>query len=350
MVSSFNRKITIYDIARLSGSSPSTVSAVLNGTWARRRIGEATVELVRKVAAEQGYTTNLQARGLRQARSGLVGMIIPVHDNRFFSSLSQSFDRLARERGMCPVIASTLRNPREEKRIVETLISYAVDSLIIAGATDADSLGDMCTAANLPHAFVDLPGRNAPSVVTDNFRGASVLSRKILGEMPEGETPARARPYFLGGSVSDYATARRVDGFRATVLETGAALADDQIIQCGYIPRDATAAIAELCDRLGGLPAGLFVNSFTVFEGVMGHFVKLPPQAFESSVIGCFDYDPFAAFLQFPVYMVRQNSDQLVAKAYELLESGVTDPIMVQIEPELVAPRTIHGSLLNETG
>ena len=77
-------KPTIYDVAEQVGASPSTVSAVLNGSWTRRRISETTVENIRKAAAELGYATNLQARGLRQARSGLVGMIIPIHDNRFF--------------------------------------------------------------------------------------------------------------------------------------------------------------------------------------------------------------------------------------------------------------------------
>ena len=81
----------------------------------------------------------MQARGLRKARSGLVGMIIPLHDNRFFTALSQSFEAFARERGLVPVIASSLREPEEERRIVETLIGYAVDFLSIAGATDPDS-------------------------------------------------------------------------------------------------------------------------------------------------------------------------------------------------------------------
>ena len=120
-------KSTIYDVAEQVGASPSTVSAVLNGSWTRRRISETTVENIRKAAAELGYATNLQARGLRQARSGLVGMIIPIHDNRFFSSLSQNFDTLARERGLCPVIASTLRNPSEApKQFGNLIFGFAV--------------------------------------------------------------------------------------------------------------------------------------------------------------------------------------------------------------------------------
>ena len=345
-----NHKTTIYDIARLSGSSPSTVSSVLNGSSGKRRIAESTVLAIQKIATEAGYSTNMQARGLRRARSGLAGMIIPLHDNRFFSSLSQSFDTMARERGLCPVIASTLRNPTEEKRIVETLISYAIDSLFIAGATDADALGRLCTAARLPHIFIDLPGKNAPSVVTNNFHGAELLSRKIFNEMPAVDDRARAKPYFFGGSAADYATAERIRAFKSVAKAAGVKIAEDQIIQCGYAPRGATSAIEALCGRLGGLPAGLFVNSLTAFEGVMSYFVTLPPKQFADSIIGCFDYDPLAAFLQFPLYMVRQNSNQMIAKAYELLEAGSAAPLLTQIEPDLVEPRTIHAGPPSELG
>ncbi len=345
-----NRKTTIYDIAQRSGASPSTVSAVLNGTWSKRRISSKTVEHIAKIAKECGYAINMQARGLRQARSGLVGMIVPTHDNRFFSSLGQSFDTLARERSLCPVIASTLRSPKEEKRIVETLISYAIDVLFIAGATDPEQLGTICAAANLKHIYIDLPGKDAPSIVTDNFKGAQVLTRKILAEKPRHTLGQRAQPYFVGGSIHDHATARRIDAFRQTVSETGATVDDDHIIQCGYAPRQAAEAISQLCHRIGGLPTCLFVNSLTVFEGVMSYFATLPATAFSESAIGCFDYDPFAAFLHFPVYMVRQDTHQMIAKAYELLDASVFDAVVHEIEPELIEPRTITIRNLGELG
>lgn len=343
-------KPTIYDIAKLSEASPSTVSAALNGTWKTRRIGEATALRIQRIALENGYTANLQARGLRQARSGLVGLILPVHDNRFFSSMSQCFEAEARERGWCPVIVSTLRDRAEEIHTVETLIAYAVDYLFIAGATDPDALSDICQAAKLPHIYIDLPGKDSPSVVTNNYHGAEVLTRKILELMPDVADPRRAKPYFIGGLTSDYASARRIEGFRDTVLELRGSLDEDQIITCGYAPGRAAREIAVLCDRLGGLPAGLFVNSIRAFEGVVSHFVHLPPEAFAQSVIGCYDYDPFAAFLQFPVHMVRQNSNKLISTAFDLIDSGTTDPVLVQIEPELIPPRTIYNGPFSELG
>lgn len=340
---------TIYDIARLAGASPSTVSAVLNGSWRARRISARTAERIGSLAAERGYSANLQARGLRRARSGLVGMILPVHDNRFFAAMSQSFDAQARARGWCPVVVSTLRDPDEEIRTVETLIAYAVDSLLIAGAADPDAIGALCRAANLPHVYVDLPGRDAPSVVSDNFRGAARLTLEILKRMPTLDDPARARPFFLGGVAGDHATARRIEGFRAAASASGA-VADDQIRPCGYGPERGAAEIAALCERLGGLPAGLFVNSLTVLEGVLGHMVGLPPETLQGVAIGCYDYDPFAAFLQVPVPMIRQNAAELVARALELIETGVREPTLVEIEPELVPPRTIYATPFRERG
>lgn len=334
------RKPTIYDIARLCGASPSTVSAALNGKGRARRISEARVREIQQVAEDAGYSPNLQARGLRQARSHLVGMIIPEHDNRYFAALSQSFEREARARGQCPVIASTLRDPGEEIRIVETLISYAVDWLFVAGASDPGAVSALCDSAGLRHVFVDLPGPGKPSVVSDNYRGAERLTRTILAEMPGGEGP-RALPYLVGGDASDHATARRIEAFRAVVTEVTGAVGDDQVIACGYDPDRARQAVAGLVDRLGGLPAGLLVNSLNSFEGVLGHFVRMPAEAFAGTVIGCYDYDPFAAYLQFPVHMVRQDTGRLIERAYELIEAETAEPVLVEIEPQLIPPRTI---------
>jgi LacI family fructose operon transcriptional repressor len=334
-------KPTIHDIARLSEASASTVSAVLSGSWKDRRISEATAKRIRAIAAEQGYSPNLQARGLRRARSGLVGMILPVHDNHFFAEMSQCFEAQARARGLCPVIVSTLRDPDEERRTVETLIAYAIDSVLIAGATDPGAAGRLCRAADIPHVFVDLPGADAPSVISDNYAGAALLTRRILSDMAPGDRSARARPYFIGGVPDDHASARRIAAFHSVLGEAGPVL-PGQVLATGYSPTRARNEIMRLCDRLGGLPAGLFINSLTVFEGVLTHFVTLPLEAFANTVIGCYDYDPFAAFLQFPVHMVRQNSAAMVARAFELIEAGDRAARMIEVEPELIPPRTIY--------
>ena len=197
---------------------------------------------------------------------------------------------------------------------------------------------------------MDLPGPDAPSVVSDNYHGAEMLTQTILAAMPSVADPARARPYFIGGVTDDYASARRIEAFRAVAATPDSAVREEQVIACGYAPGHAQRELAALCDRLGGLPAALFVNSLTVFEGALSHLITLPPGAFDQTVVGCYDYDPFAAFLQFPVHMVRQNSAGLIARAFELIEADERAPQLIEIEPELIAPRTIYSSPFSNLG
>src|SRR5450432_369624 len=134
------RKSTIYDLAELAHVSASTVSAVLNGNWKQRRIAESTALRVQHLASKHKYSVNRQASGLRKSKSGLIGMIIPLHDNRFFSAMAQVFEKLARERHWYPIVVSTLRDPALELETVQTLISYRIEYLLVVGATDPDSV------------------------------------------------------------------------------------------------------------------------------------------------------------------------------------------------------------------
>ncbi len=344
-------KPTLKDIARLAAASPSTVSAVLNGTWEDRRISAETAERIRDLAVRESYSANMQARGLRRGRSGLIALILPVHDNRFFSAMSQAFEAEVRRKGLCPVVVSTRRDTEEERRTVEQLLSYAIDGLVIAGASDPGALGALCREAGVGHVYVDLPGPGAPSVVGDNLGGARQLTRAILSEAHLDAGDPRGSPHFLGGRAHDFASSRRIAGWQAEVTAmTGRAPAPDQIHACGYAPRQARATAAALLDRLGGVPRALFINSTTVLEGVLAHFVTLPPEAFDGCVVGCYDYDPFAAFLQFPVHMIRQDSTGLVTRALDLLQARDGRPVIVEVPPMLVPPRTIPPSPFGDEG
>jgi LacI family fructose operon transcriptional repressor len=271
-----------------------------------------------------------------------------MHDNAS-SPPRQSFEAEARRRGLCPVVVSTLREPEEEVRTVERLVSYGLDALMVAGATDAPAVGAVCRAAGVEHVYLDLPGPDAPSVVSDNRSGARLLTETLLDRMTPGSGP-RGKPYFLGGSPSDAATSRRIAGFREAVEHRFGEVGPGQVLACGYAPSRARAELAALRERLGGLPAALFINSITVFEGALARLVALPMAELEGCAIGCYDHDPIASFLPFPVHMMRQNSEALVARAFAIIDAGVSGAAVEEIAPELVPPRSILPSPFDDLG
>src|SRR6266540_5192856 len=77
--------VTMLDIARASGVSQSTVSRVLNATPSSIPISAQTREQVFGAARRLGYRPNPLARGLRGARTMLLGVIVRDIVDPFFS-------------------------------------------------------------------------------------------------------------------------------------------------------------------------------------------------------------------------------------------------------------------------
>ncbi|MDQ6620354.1 MAG: LacI family DNA-binding transcriptional regulator [Pseudomonadota bacterium] len=331
------RKSTIYDLAELAEVSASTVSAVLNGNWRERRIAEVTAKKVERLAVKHAYSVNRQASGLRKSKSGLVGMIIPLHDNRFFSGMAQVFERRARERHWHPLVVSTLRDPALELETVKTLISYRVEYLFVTGATDPDSVSQACRKHGVAHVNVDLPGRMAASVISDNYWGAQRLTQALIDRSTPMRPVLRNKAYFVGGLASDYATARRVEGFADVIRTRFGALDPRQVDVCGYEGDLAEAAVSRLYDRIGGLPRALLINSTIALEGVVRFLKTLPAEELRACTFGCYDWDPFASVLSFPLLMVRQNVEKLIDQAFSIIDSGsFRQTRVIEIKPELL--------------
>jgi len=328
---------TIYDIAERAEISASTVSLVLNGSWQRYRINPETAKRIIAVAHSLGYNANLRARGLRLKRSRLAGMVIPHYRNRFFAGLAETFEDEVRRRGLCPVVVSTQRNPVTERTVIETLVAQQVEFLIVTGVDKPDELNAICASAGVPCVNLDLPGRGAPSVVSDNWGGSYKLT-SLLVEAVRGRGGDLATIRFIGGRADEYATEERARGFTQALEDAGVRIKDETIVRCGYQPSSARKVMEDLTQNSKTFPAGLFINSITSLEGFAG-FMGANQEACENTVLCCFDWDPFAATLPLPTIMMRQNVESLIEQSFAIIDgvaSGLPNPIIVEPTLEVV--------------
>ena len=311
------RRTTIYDIAEIAGTSPSAVSAVLNGTWKKRRISEKLAERITRIAEEQGYAVNLQASVLRRERSNIVGMIMPKYDNRYFGAIAEQFEARTRQRGLFPVITCTQREPELELEAARALVSYQVDLLIATGATDPDRISEFCAASGVRTINLDLPGSRSPSVVSDNFGGARDLTRIILSRI-RAEFGDLEPLYFIGGRSSDHNTAERLRGFREAHAEMGLEVPADRVVIKGYAAEKAEAALEgmDLPQRFG-----IFVNSTITLEGVVRWMQRNNRGGRSGLRFGCFDWDPFAARLPENVGMAEQDVQHMLEAVFEMIDA-----------------------------
>ena len=318
-----SKRTTIYDLAQLAGTSASAVSSVLNGSWRKRRISAKLAQKIERLAQEQGYALNMQASLLRRERSHMIGMIVPKYDNRYFGSIVETFESMARARGLFPIVTCTRRDPELEVEAARAMLSHQVDSLIATGATDPDRITEICASAGVRSINLDLPGSRAPSVISDNHAGALELTRRILSRCQR--RLGRLSPLlFIGGRATDHNTSERVRGFRDAHAELNLAVDENYILTCGYAGEKAEQALEGFAGRRATLPDGMFVNSTISLEGVL-RWVRSRSQADGvAPVLGCFDWDPFVALLDDNIEMVRQDVPAMLQALFEFIDSGET--------------------------
>ena len=168
---------SIKDIARQSGTSPATVSRVINGSGyvsapARTRVEAAIAEL--------GYLPNAGARRLRSGESRMVGVLLPALDVPFFAILAHVIEQALFQAGYQALICCTDESAAAEERYISTLLSQGVDGVIAASVlSDGDQYGRL---AGVPVVALDrdLPGLAAVRVGADHHAGGRLMAGHLL--------------------------------------------------------------------------------------------------------------------------------------------------------------------------
>ncbi len=328
------KQVTIYDIARRAGTSASTVGAVLNGTWRNRRISERRAKSIREIADEMGYAPNMQARALRSERSRMIGMILPMYDNRYFGAIAERFEREVRARGLLPMTSCTRRDPELELATVRQMLSYNVDRIVCTGATDPDGIARICEAQGVPTINLDLPGTAAPSIISDNYSGAYTMTAALIQRAGEEGRNWKDNLLFVGGRPTDHNTSERIRGFRDALTDAGADPVAGNILACGYAAAKSKAAFAAKVEQTGHMPAAIFVNSTISLEGVVDWLGQYHRDALDSILFGSFDWDPFAQYMARNIFSVRQDVPAMLDAMFRIIDSDQPHPAkVIQVEP-----------------
>lgn len=177
---------TIYDVARLSGVSPKTVSRVLNGDGP---VGEKTRAAVEAAMRELGYVRSNAARMMRAQKSGIIGLITgaistkhhPAHQQGLPDLLIvQGIQRALEPSGMTLMIADTAGRKDRVAPLVDTFLSHRVEGLIYVAEYHQE--------VHLPQVPADTPlvlancfdDAGTPCVLPDDRRGQRDLVARLI--------------------------------------------------------------------------------------------------------------------------------------------------------------------------
>lgn len=162
---------TLKDVAQRAGTTPSTVSYVLNQKKGRY-VSEQMRRRVLEAAEELHYIKSYGASSLKGKSRRLLSILVPQFENQFFTRLIVAAEKILMQAGYDLVISNTDDNPEKEKEIIERMVGQRVDGIIVTPTAKGAENTEILRKVKLPMVVVDRPLMGVPAchrVATDNY-------------------------------------------------------------------------------------------------------------------------------------------------------------------------------------
>ena len=141
------KRISIYDIAKKSGYSTSTISRTISNPDS---VTFKTKEKINKIIKKTGYVHNSLAGGLKSGKSGFVIAIIPTLRVSLFSDYIWGIKEELRKKGFQLLIGVTHYNLDTEEELIRKFLSYKPEGFIIVGTQHTQHSINMLRSSKVP--------------------------------------------------------------------------------------------------------------------------------------------------------------------------------------------------------
>uniref|UniRef100_UPI003216FC3F LacI family DNA-binding transcriptional regulator n=1 Tax=uncultured Draconibacterium sp. TaxID=1573823 RepID=UPI003216FC3F len=305
-------EITIHDIAKALNLSASTVSRALNDN---PLISKATRTKIKQTAKKMGYRPNVMAANFRTKRTNTIGVIVPLINRHFFSSVISGIEDIAYQQGFAVTISQSNDNFEKESKIAHTLFANRVDGLILSIAMETQSYNHLklFTERNIPLVFFDriVDEIAAHKIVVDDFGAAYEATRHLISS-------GKKRIAHIGGPLNLKIYQNRQEGYRKAILESGLELKDSFIENNSLTRADGTKATKKLLEN-ETMPDAIFCANDTTALSCIIYLqsigIKVPD---DISIIG-FSNEPFSELVTPSISTIKQPGFEIGKKAAELI-------------------------------
>lgn len=321
-------RVSLDDVARLSGVSRSAASRALNN---RPGVRPDVRERVNRIADHLGFRPNRAAQNLASGLSSVIGLVIPSADLRvdpYGAAMTHAVGRAAMGRDLGLMLHLAHHEPGST--VHHILRDGLIDGLLISSVA-VGSWVDSLFDSSLPTVLIGThPTRtDVVSVDVENHDSAAMAVDHLI------DTGCERIGCIVGPL--DRADARaRLEGYRAALARAGRAVDESLVVQGDFSRLSGVNAGAELFER--GVD-GIFSSNDEMAVGAMWaaahRGVHIPDDV---RVVG-FDGTSIDEFIEPSLTSIAQPFDRIASTAVDLLASivaGRGDVASATILPELV--------------
>lgn len=328
---------TIYDVAKLAGVSPKTVSRVVNGD---APVGKKTRDKVEAAIRELKYVPSSAARMMRSNRSGLIGVVTgaisrtaELVDPKGLPDLFilQGIQQIVAERDLTLMIADTAGQVEKVPSLLRTFQQHRVEGLIYV-ADYHKKVAFEPTPPNCPLVLANCYDAEAtPAILPDDEACQRSLVERLIAH-------GHRRIGFLTLDPAMDAVPLRVAGYRAALEAAGIGY-QPELVEIGYHNGDAFAhqRLSEALDRFLALPrrptvicCGNDEMAMRLYGLLRTRGIRVPE---EISVAGFDNYRAIAETLYPPLSTVELPYAEMGRRAAKLLLSMISEKVSPPHEP-----------------
>jgi LacI family transcriptional regulator/LacI family repressor for deo operon, udp, cdd, tsx, nupC, and nupG len=276
--------ISIYDIAKKAGVSPSTVSRALED---HPRIGVATRKRIQELAREMNYVPSTVAKSLAKNKTWTIGMVLATISDPFMGRVVEGVEQVALEANFNVFISTSQNDRQREIAVIETLQKRRVDGIIVIASHLFDRYPRFFERSKVPIVIINEqnPGKNMHFVAVDDVHGTGLAVGHLiaLGHHRIGYVSIPNRPQ---------SNQHRFKGYQDALDATGIAVDPTLIFSSHTIEDHARTGEASLEPLLAAGASAVFCYNDTTAIGLLAachkYGVAVPG---DLSIIGFDDID-----------------------------------------------------------
>lgn len=331
----FNQ-VTIKDIARELGISPSTVSRALKD---HPDISVDTKKAVNELADKLNYQPNIVALNLRQRKTNTIGVIIPELIHFFFSTVISGIEDVANQGGYNVIIAQSNESIEREKKVIKALFNSRVDGMLLSISRETNNFDhiESILSKGVPIVFYDrmYTNPNTSKVIVDDYIGAKEVVNHLIEQ-------GCKRIALLEGTPGLMITVDRKRGYIDALAENKISFDESMVIPCPEGTLEDGKAAAEKLSSLRNLPDGIFATSDPIAMGAITVLrdkgIKIPQ---DIAVAGFSNWfygqlmEPSLTTVDQPGFEMGQEAARLLIRQIEM-----KDKDQFEIQPETKTLKT----------
>ncbi len=305
-------KITIKDIAKITGLSIATVSMVINNK--DDRISPETRQKVLDAIKDTGYVPNSIARSMITKSTKTIGLIIPDIANPFFPEIARGVEDKAKDEGFTTILCNSDNDISKEESYLDILQEKMVDGIIFTSSSKRTKFSDSFKRVRVPLITVDRDITNISNygkIIVDNKKASYEAVKYMISR-------GLHRIAHITGPFTSRTALDRYSGYKKALEEAEIELDESLVFEGFYTTSWGTEAMEKILDSSVDVDS-IFCGNDMIAAGVIktlhNKSYSIPG---DYSVVG-FDDVEIAQLLVPELTTVRQPKYEMGYKAAELL-------------------------------